>query len=327
MLIAYIDLSLNIRESYTNYNPTRYGGGAIFARICKQFNNFRVIAKSECFDDLTEKDNKQNCKTISQDQINELLNNAPIEKIIPEILGFDIICHCTPQIFINTDNIKIIQTPWSVGYSEQIHPKHKHLLLYNDFQDPQISNKEIKIHKFILGKQLPEFQEYKKENYLFQCSRLHSDFAAIEVASFCLQNKIKGIFAGPIYPNYPFLDYIDNQNTFYLGQIPEEQKIELTKHARLYTLLANWPLCESLSMKEALMFGTPVVTTWTPFTQTIIKNGINGFFSFNEENLLNAWNKAPEISQFECWRSVLKYNHYNMVDSLYDCFNNILYEI
>ena len=325
MRIIYLDLSLSIIESQSIY-PTRYGGGSAFSKYCKEFPNFCIYAKNECYNDLTSQDNKSNCKIIVQEQIDKLLNNVPIEEVIPEIKDYDILCHCTPNIYINTDNIKTKQLPWSVGYNEQIHEKHKYLLLYNDFQAPIRRNPDVKIYTFVLGKKIPEFQNYEKEDYIFQCSRIVQDFCSIEVATFCLKNKIKGIFAGPIYPDYPFLNFIDNKYTYYLGEISEEQKINLTKHARLYTLLLNWPAPMNLSCLESLSYGTPVVTTWCPFTNSIIKDKINGFFSFNDNDLLNAWNKAPEISQFECWRSVLKYNHYNMIDSLYDCFNQILDE-
>lgn len=325
MRISYIDLSLQILEDHS-LEPKRYGGGSAFSKYFKQFSNFAIFAKQGCYDNLSEKDNKSNCKIITQEQINKLLNNVPIEEVIPEIKNYDILCHCTPNIYINTDNIKTKQAVWSVGYNEEIHEKHKYLLLYNEFQEPKRKNPDVKIYTFILGKKIPEFQNYKKENYVFQCSRIVQDFCSIEVAIFCLKNKIKGIFAGPIYPGYLFLDYIDNKYTHYLGEISEEQKLDLTKHARLYTLLFNWPAPMNLSCLEALSYGTPVTTTWCPFTNSIIKDKINGFFSSNDNDLLNAWNKAPEISQFNCWWSILKYNHYNMIDSLYNCFDQILNE-
>ena len=323
MRIIYLDLSLQILEDHS-LKPKRYGGGSAFSRYFKQFSNFIIFAKKGCFDNLSEEDNKFNCKTIVQEQIDKLLNNAPIEEIIPEVKDYDILCHCTPNVYINTNNLKIRQAPWSVGFQETIHEKHTHLLLYNNFQEIKRKNSDVKIYTFILGKQIPEFKEYKKENYIFQCSRHCDEFSSCQVAKFCLDNKITGMFAGPIIPGYPLLDFIDNKYTYYLGEISEEQKINLTKHARLYTLLLNWPAPMNLSCLESLSYGTPVVTTWCPFTNSIIKDKINGFFSFNDNDLLNAWNKAPEISQFDCWRSVLKYNHYNMIDSLYNCFDQIL---
>ena len=323
MKIAYLDLSLRIIESQSLY-PTKYGGGSAFSKYCKHFSNFFIFAKKECFDDLTNKDNKNNCVVINQEQINRLLNLEPLQKVIPQLVNFDLLIHAVPEFWININELNIKQICWSVGFQEIIHEKHEYLLLYNDFQEPKRKNPDVKIYTFTLGKKIPEFQEYKKEDYIFQCSRIVQDFCSIEVATFCLKNKIKGIFAGPIYPDYPFLNFIDNKYTYYLGEISEEQKINLTKHARLYTLLFNWPAPMSLSMLESLSFGTPVVTTWCPFTNSIVRDRINGFFSFNDNDLLNAWNKAPEISQFNCWSSVLKYNHYNMIDSLYDCFNQIL---
>ena len=105
MRIIYLDLSLSIIESQSIY-PTRYGGGSAFSKYCKEFPNFCIYAKNECYNDLTSQDNKSNCKIIVQEQIDKLLNNVPIEEVIPEIKDYDILCHCTPNIYINTDNIK-----------------------------------------------------------------------------------------------------------------------------------------------------------------------------------------------------------------------------
>ena len=48
--------------------------------------------------------------------------------------------------------------------------------------------------------------------------------SSIEIAKECIKYKIKGIFAGTIGKDYELMDYIDNINTFFLGEISDNEK-------------------------------------------------------------------------------------------------------
>ena len=175
-----------------------------------------------------------------------------------------------------------------------------------------------------LGKDIPEiFVPSNKENFIFQCSRHDSIMNTIEVAKNCLKYKIKGYFAGPIFNNYNLMDYIDNENTFYLGNISEEKKLDYTKRAKLYTLLIqNWTPPFNQSAIEALSMGTPVLANEIGFLSKIIKDKKNGFI-FNN-NFLECFQAAKDIDQQKCYDSVSNYTYVNMIKSFYSAFEKIL---
>ena len=149
---------------------------------------------------------------------------------------------------------------------------------------------------------------------------------SIEVAKFCIENKIKGIFAGPIHGDYPLLKYIDNQSTFYLGNISESQKMELHAKARLFCLLHKWDLPFNQSVIEANGVGTPIlVNNEGPFFKQYMKEGKNGFF-YNGTNLMEAYKNAANINQKECWLAAKEYSIEEMVNSILQALEEVKQE-
>lgn len=322
--IAYLDLAfVYFYEDYA-IKPKRYGGGRIFASLLKEFDNFSIFADKECFNNLQNWENKKNCITTTPEQRTKIAVGYPIGEVLPEIHNFDILLHPHTSVHINTNGTKIKQVVWQLGIEENIHSYHDTLLLYNDYQRIKLGNPNTKIFKFCLGTEIPKyFQKQTKEDFIFQCSRHVSVFNTIEIAKFCNNRKIRCYFAGPIDPSYKLKDHIDNISTFYLGELEEDIKLHYTKRARLYTLIHNWPTPFSLSAVEALSLGTPVVCTPIGFWPSLIKPNVNGFFATNEEELYKAWIQAKDINQHDCYTSVLKHNHYSMIESLFDIFNKI----
>lgn len=325
MKIAYLDLSPGIFEDYS-LNPKRYGGGRIFASTLKQKSYFTIFADKACFENYTHLDRPNSYCSFDSSQRARAINGEPLINILPQLVEYDIIIHSHTSLYLNTDGLKAKQVVWSVGYLEQIHEKHEHLLLYNDYQAPQIKNPNIKIYKFILGKKLPDFSIRPKQNYIFQCSRHNDIFSSAVIASLCNKHKIKAYFAGPVDSNYNLLSQIDNINTFYLGQISEDTKIHFTSSARLYTMIhVGWPTPMNLSAIESLSYGTPLIVNPIGFWPTLIQDGFNGFYARDFENsLLKAWEDSSKISQEACYASVSKYNHNAMHETILDNLERIM---
>lgn len=325
MKIAYLDLSPGILEDYSLI-PKRYGGGRVFASILKQKPWFDIFADVGCFNNFTIEDRASSIKPITQEQRHRISSNEPLLNIIPELANYDIILHSHTSAYFNMDGLKAKQVVWSVGYLEQIHEKHENLLLYNDYQAPQIKNPNTRVHKFVLGKYIPKFKKYEKSDFIFQCSRHNDIFSSVHIAGFCNRHGIKGYFAGPIDGEYPLLKVIDNINTFYLGQISEDTKIHFTSKARLYSMVhVGWPTPFNLSAVEALTVGTPIVVNPIGFWPSLITDSFNGFYAYDfEHSLLRAWNQAPTINQESCYASVAPHNHNAMNESILDCLEKIL---
>jgi glycosyltransferase involved in cell wall biosynthesis len=332
MNIVYIDLNEPSHSEDYSISPKRYGGGRVFASVARETSkndnendNFWLLSDVESFHNVGREERLDRCFPITAAQKAAIRNGTPIQDVIK---GFwfgdiDLIVHHFTNIWINTAGLKTKQVAWSVGYREQIHKDAPYIILYNDYQEPILLSPNTKILKARIGKPIPGFQEYKKEDYIFQCSRHTPVFGSIHVAKFCQANKIKAIFAGPIDNGYPLMNYIDNKYTFYKGVITEERKLELTSKARLYTFLHAWPTPFNLSAIESLGYGTPIVATPMGFWPSLVTEK-NGFLISEEKELLNAWEQAPNISQRECHNTASHYSEKIMLSEFYTAFQKVL---
>ncbi len=322
MKALFLNLNLGVLEDYS-IHPKRYGGGAVFARWMKEFDDFSIATVPAAFDNITSEENKNGLIPLSPDQIARITSGEKLQEVAPETADFDLVIHHHTHLYVNTGSTK--QLIWALGREEFIHPLNSNLLLYNDFQAPRIQNPDTKIFKFTLGTQLPpSCPRAEKEDFIFQCSRHVDIFNSIYVASFCLRHGIKGVFAGPIAAGYDLGAFIDGKTTIYLGEITEAEKLDWSARARLYTLIHNWPTPFSLSAIEALGQGTPVACTDIGFWPSLIEEGRNGYFVHNDAELLGAWEDSKNIRSADCYRSALPYSHHVMIDSLFRAFDAVL---
>lgn len=321
MKIAYIDFNAN--DFYEDYSisPKKYGGGRIFASAAKEYNkDFHIFANIKSFDNLTKDENYHNCHPLTKEARDGIRRgNVNIERIIPEINQYDLIVHHQVNHFINSPNIPV--ACWAIGYGEVVHPKNKNLLLYNNYQNTIVSNPETKTYHCVIGKDIPKFQNYEKQDFIFQCTRHIDYFGSIEVAKICNNYQIPVVFAGPIMDGYPLLDHVDGKLIKYIGEISEETKIEYLKKAKLCTFLHKWPTPFNLSAIESLSYGTPIATTRVGFWPSLV-NGLNGDF-------INTLSDLPKIfynnfKQEDCYQSSTFYSKENMLKSFFDSFNLIL---
>lgn len=316
--VSYIDL--NHHDHYESYciKPKKYGGGRIFASWAKELlDDFHIYSIEKSFLDICDTENKNNCHTISQEQINAIKNGQLLSSVLPETNNSDIILHHFSNQWINTN---IPQAVWAVGVNEYIHPNIEHLMLYSrNRQRCILTNSNTKIYDIVIGVDCPDsFSPNKKEDFIFQCSRHNEQFGSAKVASFCNKYHITAYFAGPIDNSYNFLQFIDDKNTFYLGEIEEAEKISFSKRARASTFLHGWPTPFNLSAITSLSHGTPVITSNSGFWPDLVISGQNGFIIDinNEQELLDAWHSTAYIDQKNCYESVYpRYNTRSMIDS------------
>lgn len=321
MRIAYFDLGFS-NESYA-LNAKRYGGAAVVGRHMKQIKDidFTIIAPEESFDEFSDKDRKERCFGIDKKALLLIAQGYPVDKIIKGLDKYDFIMHMQTCLSINKGNLKLPVIHLSGFSASAGHPNNDYILLYLNSFKPVFGEKP----KYIkLGKQVPNtFIENEKEDYIYQVSRHDDHMNSIEVAKLCIENKIKGIFAGPIHGDYPLLKYIDNQNTFYAGIVSENEKMELHSKARLFCLLHKWDLPFNQSVIEANGVGTPIlVTNQGPFFSQYVIEGKNGYF-YNGNNLMEAYQNAASINQKECWLSAKEYSIEEMIRTILQALKEI----
>lgn len=320
--ILYLDISPQTNDFKENYsiNGSSYGGGAVIGRWAKEMLNFDILAEKECFNEVSKTERLDRCKVISRKDLDRIILGQPLIKIFPESINYDIILASNVGTFINLKgNNKSKLATWVSGFLEAIHPEYEHLFCYNSYQYPKISNKNINLYKIQLGKKIEPWNgDFDKKDYIFQCNRQCELFNSALIARSCRVAKIRGIFAGKIEKGYEeaFFSEIDNKYTFYIGNISENLKNQYNKEARLSTYLHNWPTPFSLSAIESLSFGTPVASTGFGFWSSLIKEGINGFYTDDNNSLVKAYEKSFDIKQKDCYDSVSHFNIENMIKSI-----------
>jgi hypothetical protein len=320
MKIAYLDF--NEDDFFEDYSeqPQRYGGGRVFASIAKEkIPNFYLFANPRSFDNLAPSENSQHCIGLSSEQRRAIREGKPIKDIIQDADTFDLFVHHQARYAINTEGLKAKSCCWAVGYGEIIHRGNPHVLLYNNYQSPFFQGAP-QVHKIVIGKPIPAFQEYQKEPFIFQCTRHTKIFGSMEVAKFCRRHQIPVYFAGPIDKDYPLLEIVDDKHVFYLGVISEQEKISWLKRARLTTYMHSWQTPFNLSAIESLAYGTPIITSPSGFWPSLV-NGSNGRMITTEEELFEAF--RVNFSQKDCYDSALPYSQDKMLESFQKAFQTI----
>jgi len=321
MKIAYLEFNEDdFCEDYS-VSPKRYGGGRIFAAKAKEdIEGFHIFSNPDSFVNLGPDENKAACHSITPEQRKMIREGKPIKDIIPDAHTYDLFVHHQSVYGLNLEGLSAQSCCWVVGYGERIHPNNKHVLLYNDYQNPVLASGQ-QVHRIVIGKPIPEFEHYKKEDFIFQCSRHTSTFGSEIVAQLCKKHGLKVYFAGPIDAHYPLLKHVDDKNVFYLGIISEEEKISYLKRARITTYLHIWPTPFNLSAIESLAYGTPILGTRYGFWPSLI-NGKNGQILVSEATFYEAY--RHDFSQRDCYESAVPFSEENMVASFKKAFKTIL---
>lgn len=313
-------LELSCADS-TSRSPSKYGGAGItMRRIAENIDNCYIAAEESTFEgDITNK-----CIPVSKQIIEYIRGSHEYSFTYHNLNKFDIYVYCNPSIILQIDKPQIC---WALGQNEKINLKIENLLLHNSrWQQPIIQNLCTKIYEFTLGIDIPEFKQYEKEDFGFQCSNHYYQINSAIIANWCRKHGIKWLFAGPISQDYKkvFLNEIDYKNTFYLGQIDESEKIKLLKRARCYSncvgIHQNGP---QLGVKQAWSYCCPIVSTNMGIMTEVIQNGQNGFLISNEEEFILAWQQSQKIDQKTCWNTAQNWSMDKMVES----FKNVINEV
>lgn len=329
MIIANIELSLN--EDYSPFNCKKYGGGSIFCKYAlKLLNNkkdiFFAYGQSENFENITVEEGKNYCVELPKEKIELLKSGFSVKELIPELVNCDILIHNQESFAFNITGLKCKQICWLAFVNQTVLPYNHACFVYSEYQNPILNPNYTRLLKIKIGNYVsPNFQEYKKDDYLFQITRMDSVMNPIKTVKLCNKFGIKGYFAGPILNNYPLMEHIDNKNTFYLGVLNELDKIRMLKGARLFGGIQDWDTIWNLSVHQALSYNTPVICYNRGFFTEIIQDKVDGFYyDDNEESFLKIWEESKNINQENCYNKALQYSEKEMVDSFYRNFEWIL---
>ena len=320
--VAYIDTNTHeVIESY-NYKGDKYGGGRIVAApFLDKFDNFHIFANERCFVDIPI-NKKSQCHALNDEQRGGIRAGMSLETFVPNLDNYDLIFAHQCGVYINTQKERKKST-WTLGWKEQVNPGYKHFCYFSPFQYPILQRTDHVTHKVVIGPRVDHFHKYEKQDFLCQISRQSKIYSSIEVAELCNKYGIKGYFAGPIDKDYPFLDSIDNRNTFYLGEISLDEKIALVEKAKLVTQMQHHFGLITLFAKEAMVRGCGVL--YYPYGEwEQLLEPIHGFPVRNEKDFYTAWAQRDHVNQYSCWKLAKEHSEDLMIELFSQAFERIV---
>ena len=97
-----------------------------------------------------------------------------------------------------------------------------------------------------------------------------------------------------------------NEKITYHGEAMGEIKNHLLKNAKALLYLSSWESF-GLSVIEAMVAGTPVITSNIPPFHETVKQGITGFICNNKKEYIQAIKELPSIQPPACRERVIRY--------------------
>jgi len=149
----------------------------------------------------------------------------------------------------------------------------------------------------------------KKESYLLYLGAIHprkNVELAIKVANWV---DMPLTIVGPVRHSGYFCKKVRkklNDKITYHGEAMGEIKNHLLKNAKALLYLSSWESF-GLSVIEAMVAGTPVITSNIPPFHETVKQGITGFICNNKKEFIQAIKELPSIQPTACRERVLQY--------------------
>ncbi len=88
----------------------------------------------------------------------------------------------------------------------------------------------------------------------------------------------------------------------FVGEVDEQAKGRLLRHARALLFPILWPEPFGLAMAEALAYGTPVITRRCGSTPEVVAHGRVGYVCDDDESLIDAVRQVGRLDRADCRR-------------------------
>ncbi len=161
----------------------------------------------------------------------------------------------------------------------------------------------------------------EKDEYLLFLSKVDRPEKGIHVAvEVAKRLGLKLIIAGNTSSNSFYkekLKPIMSKNMEYVGPVGGKIKAELLARAKALIFPTLWPEPFGLVVIEALVSGTPVITTFNGAMPEIMIQGKTGFMCNSLEEMVEAVKFVDKVSPYLCRRHVLKHFTYTRMATRY----------
>jgi len=151
-----------------------------------------------------------------------------------------------------------------------------------------------------------EYREKKEDFFLFvsRFTETKAPHLAIEAAKTMGERLV---MAGKIDPGVDMQyfktqiePFVDGDQIQFLGEVEEEQKLELFAQAKAFLFPIQWAEPFGLVMAESIACGTPVVAWRNGAAPEVIQHGQTGYIVDSMREFIEAAGKINEIDPLEC---------------------------
>ncbi len=158
----------------------------------------------------------------------------------------------------------------------------------------------------------------RKEDFLLFLSRADWKVKGLPVAiDVARQTGMKLIIAGNAhrkfvegYAGFGYLKRHFHKNCLYVGEVGNEIKAAYLAKAKALIFPTQWEEPFGLVAIEAMVSGTPVITTCRGAMPEIILDKRTGFLCSDTDDMVNAVRRIDDLSPMDCRSHVLEHFHY-----------------
>lgn len=148
-----------------------------------------------------------------------------------------------------------------------------------------------------------------KEDYLVYVSRICEDKGPEQAILLAKEKGMRIVLAGRInterdrdYFEGRIRPHVDGEQVRYLGEIPQDEKVDLLARARAFLFPIQWEEPFGLVMAEAMACCTPVLATRWGAAPEVVEHGVTGFLADTPEGLLQFMDRIDELDPMACRR-------------------------
>lgn len=174
-----------------------------------------------------------------------------------------------------------------------------------------------------------QFSE-KPQDYLLWLSKITPQKGLADAIEVAKKAGEKLIISGVVpkecedYFDFRIRPLIDGVQIQFVGAANFEKKVELFKNAKAFIFPIRRPEPFGLVVIEAMACGTPVIAYKAGSMPELIKDGKTGFLVSNQEEMIDALKKIPEINRWVCRQHVVKKFSLNKMVNKYEMLYNTI---
>ena len=172
---------------------------------------------------------------------------------------------------------------------------------------------------------------YLKQGFLSWAGRICKEKGLYEVLKYCYLNNLRIKFAGPVYAQDYFDEFIsqfihEGSCCEYVGHINRKELNSMIKNSKSFVFSSTWNEPYGLVIAESLACGTPIMYTQVGASEEIITKRVGSPFQLDDEqSFINAYNAIDNLDPRHCRERAEEFcSHQKMIDAYEVLYNSLV---